>query len=59
MLRRALEAPSLSLSYFLIDPSPDMSLVVRAGLRTWLQPIFSQFRAFELRHSLDGASFLS
>ncbi len=58
MLRRALEQPDLSLSYFLIDPQPDMSLVVRAGLRTWLQPIFSQFRAFEMRHSLDGASFL-
>ena len=58
MLRRALEQPDLSLSWFLIDPPPNMSLVVRAGLRSWLQPIFSQFRAFEMRHSLDGASFL-
>jgi hypothetical protein len=58
MLRRALEQPDLSLSWFLIDPPVEMSLVVRAGLRTWLQPVFSQFRAFEMRHSLDGASFL-
>lgn len=57
-LRRALEPSDLSLSYLLIDPPPDMSLVVRSGLRAWLTPIFSQFRSFELRHSFDGARFL-
>jgi hypothetical protein len=58
-LRRAIEPSDLSLSYFLIESPPNMSLVVRSGLRAWLAPIFSQFHAFELRHSLDGAAFLS
>ncbi len=58
-LRQALQPSDLSLSYLLIDPPRDMSLVVRSGLRAWLQPVFSQFRSFELRHSFDGANFLS
>lgn len=58
-LRRALDADDLSISYFLIDPPRDMSLVVRSGLKAWLAPIFSQFRSLELRHSLDSAAFLS
>jgi hypothetical protein len=58
-MRRALEPSDLSLSWLLVDPPRDMSLVVRSGLRAWLQPVFSQFRSFELRHSFDGANFLS
>ncbi len=58
-MRRALEPSDLSLSWLLIDPPADMSLVVRSGLRAWLPPIFSQFRSFELRRSFSGARFLS
>lgn len=58
-MRQALEPNDLSLSWLLIDPPREMSLVVRSGLRAWLQPVFSQFRSFELRHAFDSASFLS
>jgi len=56
---RALQPSDLSLSYVLIEPPTDMSLVVRAGLKAWLMPIFSQFRAFEMRHALNEAFYLS
>jgi hypothetical protein len=55
---RSLEAPGLSLSGFLAAPPPDMSIVIRAALKAWLAPIFTQFRSFELRQQLDGAEFL-
>lgn len=35
-----------------------MSLVVRATLRNWLMPIFSQFRSHELRIALQSSQFL-
>jgi hypothetical protein len=35
-----------------------MSLVVRAGLKAWLTPVFAQFRAFEMRRALEEASWL-
>jgi hypothetical protein len=59
MVARALQPNDLSLSYFLIDPPSDMSLVVRAGLKSWLTPIFSQVRAYEMRHALNEAFYLS
>ncbi len=59
MVARALQPIDLSLSFFLMDPPTDMSLVVRAGLKSWLTPIFSQFRAFEMRHALDEAFYLA
>jgi hypothetical protein len=55
---RTLERPDLSLSQFLVAPPADMSIVIRAALKSWLQPIFTQFRSFELRLELDGAEFL-
>lgn len=55
---RSLETPSLSLSGFLAAPPPEMSIVIRAALKAWLAPIFTQFRSFELRQQLDGAEFL-
>ncbi|PPQ26051.1 hypothetical protein CCR94_23675 [Rhodoblastus sphagnicola] len=58
LVGRALEPVDLSLSYFLLDPPLDMSLVVRAGLKSWLIPIFAQFRAFEMRRALEEATWL-
>jgi hypothetical protein len=58
LVSRALQPVDVSLSYFLIDPPADMSLVVRAGLKTWLTPVFSQFRAFEMRRALEEATWL-
>jgi hypothetical protein len=58
LVGRALDSADLSLSYFLIEPPPDMSLVVRAGLKAWLTQVFSQFRAFEMRRALEEASWL-
>jgi hypothetical protein len=58
LVGRALQPLDLSLSYFLMEPPAEMSLVVRAGLKAWLTPIFSQFRAFEMRRALEEASWL-
>ncbi|MTV30630.1 hypothetical protein GJ654_06440 [Rhodoblastus acidophilus] len=58
LVSRALQPPDLSLSWLLIEPPSDMSLVVRAGLKSWLTPIFSQFRAFEMRRALEEATWL-
>jgi len=55
---KSLEQPNLSLSRLLVSPPPEMSIVVRAALKAWIAPIFTQFRSFELRHDLDGAQFL-
>ena len=35
-----------------------MSIVVRAALKAWIAPIFTQFQSFELRLELEGAEFL-
>lgn len=48
----------LSLSEFLREPPPNMSIVVRAALKAWLTPIFTQFQSFELRLDLESAAFL-
>jgi hypothetical protein len=58
LVGRSLQPNDLSLSYFLMEPPSDMSLVVRAGLKAWLTPIFSQFRAFEMRRALEEANYL-
>ncbi|MCW2285179.1 hypothetical protein M2323_003075 [Rhodoblastus acidophilus] len=58
LVSRALQPPDLSLSWFLIEPPSDMSLVVRAGLKSWMTPVFSQFRAFEMRRALEEATWL-
>jgi hypothetical protein len=53
-----LDDPTLSLTRFLLAPPSDMSLVVRAALKSWLLPIFTQFRSFELRLELESTDFL-
>jgi len=58
LVSRALEPNDFSLSWSLVDPPSDMSLVVRAGLKAWLTPVFSQFRAFEMRRALEEANWL-
>jgi hypothetical protein len=55
---KMLELPNLSLSRVIVAPPPEMSIVIRAALKAWITPIFTQFRAFELRHELEGAQFL-
>lgn len=55
---RALEQPDFSLSRFLLAPPSDMSIVVRAALKAWIAPIFTQFQSFELRLDLESAEFL-
>ncbi|WP_442754848.1 hypothetical protein ACNHKD_17945 [Methylocystis sp. JAN1] len=48
----------LSLSAFLKEPPGDMSIVVRAALKAWLLPIFTQLQSFELRLDLQSSEFL-
>lgn len=55
---RALDDPSLSLTRFLLAPPADMSIVVRAALKAWIIPIFTQFQSFELRLALESSSVL-
>jgi len=55
---RALDDPDLSLSRFLLAPPADMSIVVRAALKAWITPVFTQFQSFELRLALESSSVL-
>ncbi|MEF3366480.1 hypothetical protein V3H18_08030 [Methylocystis sp. 9N] len=48
----------LSLSGFLREPPADMSIVVRAALKAWILPIFTQFQSFELRLDLQSSDCL-
>jgi hypothetical protein len=57
-IARALDDPELSLSGFLLEPPADMSIVVRAALKAWIAPIFTQFQSFELRLDLESSDFL-
>lgn len=57
-IAKMLERREFSLSRFLLAPPSDMSIVVRAGLKAWLAPIFTQLQSFELRLELEGAEFL-
>lgn len=57
-IARALDDPNLSLSDFLAEPPPGMSLVVRAALKGWILPIFTQFQSLELRIALQSSQFL-
>ena len=57
-IARALDDVDLSLSDFLREPPPQMSIVVRAALKAWIFPIFTQFQSFELRLSLQSSRFL-
>ncbi len=55
---RVLADPSLSLTDFLRAPPPEMSIVVRAALKSWIAPIFTQFQSFELRQQLESSAYL-
>jgi hypothetical protein len=57
-IAKALDDYQLSLSDFLQDPPPAMSIVVRAALKSWLIPIFTQLQSFELRLDLQSSEFL-
>jgi hypothetical protein len=57
-IARALDDVDLSLSRFMREPPPDMSIVVRAALKAWLLPIFIQFQSFELRLELQSSEWL-
>lgn len=57
-IAKALSNPNLSLSSFLQAPPATMSIVVRAALKSWLIPIFTQFQSFELRVDLQLSQFL-
>lgn len=57
-IAEALEEPYLSLSDFLLDSPASMSIVVRAAMKNWLLPIFTQFRSHELRIALQSSQFL-
>jgi hypothetical protein len=55
---KALDDFDLSLSSFLQQPTVPMSIVVRAALKSWLIPIFTQLQSFELRIDLQSSEFL-
>lgn len=57
-IARSLEDFDLSLSDFLQEPPATMSIVVRAALKAWLLPIFTQLQSFELRLDLQSSEFL-
>jgi hypothetical protein len=57
-IAKVLDDPALSLSRFLLAPPADMSIVVRAALKAWILPVFTQFQSFELRLTLESSSFL-
>lgn len=57
-IAKAIDDPYLSFTDFLQDPPQDMSIVVRAALKSWLLPIFTQIQSFELRLNLQSSEFL-
>jgi hypothetical protein len=58
LLQATIEKPGFSLSQFMRAPPPDMSIVLRAGLRDWVWRVFSQFKSFELRMTLSESEHL-
>ena len=60
LLKNAIATPGFSLSGFLTKPPAvdEMSLVVRADLRSWITRVFTQFRSHELRKALDESNYL-
>jgi hypothetical protein len=55
---RILQDTDFSFTRFLAAPPSDMSIVVRAALKSWISSIFTQFQSFELRAALEGSEFL-
>jgi hypothetical protein len=58
LLQATIDKPGFSLSQFMRAPPPDMSIVLRAGLRDWVWRVFSQFKSFELRMTLSESEHL-
>ena len=57
-IAQALDDVDLSLSRLIKEPPSGMSVVVRAALKAWLLPIFTQFQSFELRLELQSSECL-
>jgi hypothetical protein len=57
-IARVLDDPDFMFSAFLRAPPAGMSLVVRAALRNWLLPVFTQIQSLELRIALQSSEFL-
>ncbi len=58
-LRSLINAPALSLSrFFSSEPPTNMSILAQADLREWLKRNFAQFRAHEVRTTLEEANYL-
>ncbi len=57
-IARFLDDQDFMFSAFLREPPPTMSLVVRAALKSWLLPIFTQLQSLELRIALQSSQFL-
>lgn len=55
---RVLLDPDFSFTRFMNAPPSDMSIVVRAALKSWVSSIFTQFQSFELRAALEGSDCL-
>jgi hypothetical protein len=55
---RAIDDPHLSFSRFLLAPPSDMSLVVRATLKSWLATVMTQFHSYDLRSELGSSDVL-
>ena len=53
-----MENPSLSFSRFMRAPPAEMSIVVRAALKSWIGSVFTQFNSFELREELESSNYL-
>jgi len=54
-IAKVLQSTEFSLSEFLLAPESDISIVVRAALKAWITPVFTQFLSFELRATLEDA----
>ncbi|HMK88813.1 MAG TPA: hypothetical protein VK446_04160 [Methylocystis sp.] len=54
---KTLSDRALSFSDFLTAPPASMSIVVRAALKAWILPIFTQFKSFELRLEMESSLF--
>lgn len=57
IVRDIIDDPDFSFSQFLQAPPRDMSIVIRAGMRAWLGPVFQQFQSFELRQTLQDSRY--
>jgi hypothetical protein len=55
---RVLQDVNFSFTRFLSAPSSEMSIVVRAALKSWTLSIFTQFQSFELRTALERSDCL-